>query len=87
MKNLGASEDLQHYKDYVFAWKSIMAQKTPIVCYKEGSDEIIGLNFTYVTHKDDHFVEQFQNGVSIPFLEFFWVWSLFYSPFCDFFLV
>lgn len=41
-----------------------MAQKTPIVCYKEGSDEIIGLNFTFVTHKDDHFVEKFQNGVS-----------------------
>lgn len=44
-----------------------MAQKTPIVCYKDGSDEIVGLNFTYVTHKDDHFVEQFQNGVSICF--------------------
>lgn len=48
----------------MFAWKSIMAQKTPIVCYKEGSNEIIGANFTYVTHKDDHFVDNFKNGVN-----------------------
>lgn len=67
-ENSGGSEDLQHYNDYMFAWKSIMAQKTPIVCYKEGSNEIIGANFTYVTHKDDHFVDHFKNGVSF-FLE------------------
>lgn len=71
MQNAGASKDLQHYEDYLLAWKSIMAQKTPIVCYKDGSDEIIGLNFTFVTHKDDHFVEQFQNGVSISLRQLF----------------
>lgn len=37
----------------------------PLVCYKEGSDEIIGANFTFVTHKDDHFVENFIAGVSL----------------------
>lgn len=62
---IGGSKDLQHYKDYVFAWKSILAQKMPLVCYKEGSDEIIGANFTFVTHKDDHFVEHFSAGVSL----------------------
>lgn len=61
---VGGSKDLQHYKDYLFAWKSIAEQKMVLVCYKEGSDEIIGANFTYVTHKDDHFVEHFSAGVS-----------------------
>lgn len=37
----------------------------PLVCYREGSDEIIGANFTFVTHKDDHFVEHFSAGVSL----------------------
>lgn len=67
----GGSNDLQHYKDYLIAWKSILAQKMVLVCYKEGSKEIIGANFTFVTHKDDHFVEHFSNGVSV-------------QPICDF---
>lgn len=65
MCSSGGSNDLQHYKDYVFAWKSIMAQRMPLVCYKEGSKEIVGANFTFVTHKDDHFVEHFREGVRL----------------------
>lgn len=59
----GGSKDLQHYKDYLFAWRSIAAQKVTLVCYKEGSNEIVGANFIFVTHKDDHFIEHFRNGV------------------------
>lgn len=34
-----------------------------LVCYKEGSNEIVGANFTFVAHKDDHFIEHFEKGV------------------------
>lgn len=53
----GGYKDNNHYEDYLYAWRSILAQKMPIVCYREGSDEIVGVNWIFITHKDDKFFE------------------------------
>ena len=61
---LGGYDDIDHMKDFEHAWRSIIAQKMPLVCYREGSDEIVGLSWTFVTHKDDKFAEKFYANVS-----------------------
>lgn len=65
---LGGYEDIDHFEDYMHAWRSIIVQKMPLVCYREGSAEIVGINWNFVTHKDDHFAEKFYANVS--FLNF-----------------
>lgn len=62
----GAS-DPDHIEDYKFIWKSMIAQKTPLVCFKSGSDEIVGLNMIFVSNKDDHFMERVRKQVSEKF--------------------
>lgn len=62
---------MEHFKDYVRGWKTILAQKMHLVCYKEGSDEIVGLNWNFVVHKDDQYVEKLFNQVSFKCLVFF----------------
>lgn len=56
--------DNDFFDDFLYGWRSIFAQKTPLVCYREESDEIVGVNFTFVTHKDDQFVVKYCNNVS-----------------------
>lgn len=36
----------------------MVEQKVPLVCFKEGSDEIVGINMLFVINKDDHFMEK-----------------------------
>ena len=62
---LGGYNDMEHFKDYKRGWTAILAQKMPLVCYKEGSDEIVGLNWNFVVHKDDRFTEKLFEHVSL----------------------
>lgn len=34
-------------------WRELVQQRMALVCFQEGSDEIVGLNMTYVSSKDD----------------------------------
>ncbi|KAG4078556.1 hypothetical protein HA402_002670 [Bradysia odoriphaga] len=54
---LNGSNDDQHRADYTLGWRSILAQKTVLVCFKAGSDEIVGINFNFVNSKEDNFFE------------------------------
>ncbi|XP_031636532.1 uncharacterized protein LOC116349302 [Contarinia nasturtii] len=38
-------------------WRTVIEQKTVLVCFKEGLNEIVGISMNYVTCKDDHFYE------------------------------
>lgn len=62
--SLGGCNDFEFFEDCCSAWKSILAQKMPLVCYKEGSDEIVGISWVFVTHTDDQFVEKVSENVS-----------------------
>lgn len=73
---LRGENDEEHLNDYISAWKLIYAQKMPLVCYKEGSDDIVGVNWTFVSHKDDKLMEQLNTNVSLT-VDFF-------SDECDF---
>lgn len=42
-----------YVKDNIRIWEGIVKQRMTHVCFKNGSDEIIGLNFNFVSSKDD----------------------------------
>lgn len=60
----GAANDDHFDEDYIRIWSTIIEQKVPLVCYKAGSDEIIGVNMNFVMSKGDHFIEKFAKTVS-----------------------
>lgn len=53
-----AEKDLEQ-----FYWSPAIKQKMVLVCYKSGSDEIVGLNMNFVMCKDDRFFEEIQKQV------------------------
>lgn len=63
----GSAGDLAHFGDYKFCWDPIVAQRTALVCFKAGSDEIVGANMLFVSSKDDHFMKKCRDHVSIIF--------------------
>lgn len=63
-KLLGGYNDWNLFEDYKFGWDAVVAQKTPIVCYREGSDEIVGVNWTLVNTKDDTLFAEMAENVS-----------------------
>lgn len=38
-------------------------QNAALVCFRDGSDEIVGVNMNYVAVKDDHFMENCRKQV------------------------
>lgn len=44
-------------------WEPVIKQKMTLVCYKTGSEEIVGLNMNFVASKDEHFFENAQKNV------------------------
>lgn len=47
------AEEQQSVDDIREVWRELVKQKVAIVCFREGSDEIVGLNMTYIACKDD----------------------------------
>lgn len=45
-------------------WQAIVDQNAALVCFKEGSDEIVGINMNFVSLKDDHFMEEIRKRVN-----------------------
>lgn len=52
------ANDPEAVEDLETLWKSITIQKSSLVCFKEGSDQIIGVNMNIITGKNDHFLEE-----------------------------
>lgn len=48
-----ATNDLDYIEDSVRIWKDILQQRMVHVCFKNDSHEIVGLNFNYVSSRDD----------------------------------
>lgn len=47
------AEEPQSVDDIRDVWRELVKQRLALMCCKEGSDEIVGLNMTYVSCKDD----------------------------------
>lgn len=62
---LDGSDNEQHIADYTLGWRSILAQKTVLVCFKADSDEIIGLNFNFVNSEEDNFFKSYVNRLDV----------------------
>ncbi|XP_055310798.1 uncharacterized protein LOC129573781 [Sitodiplosis mosellana] len=54
---LEVSKDIDAIEDFKLLWKLIFKQKMVLACFKSGSDQIVGMNATFVKCKDDHFME------------------------------
>lgn len=61
---LGSAGDLVHFEDYKMAWDPMVAQRMPLVCFKAGSDEIVGVNWLYVCTKEDSYMDKCRAQVS-----------------------
>ena len=52
-KTTDSDKDPKYIRDFQESWRAQAAQRMVLACYKEGSDEILGVNLTYVASKDD----------------------------------
>lgn len=50
--------------DYMQYLKPIIAQRMVLVCFKEGSDEIVGANLVFINTKDDTYALDIRKFVS-----------------------
>lgn len=62
---LGSADDPVHFSDYKLCWDPIVAQRNALVCFKAGSDQIVGANMVFVGAKEDRFFERLRAQVSI----------------------
>lgn len=53
------------FEDYKTAWNVMIEQKTPLVCLKTGSDDIVGVQMNFVINKNDHFMEKLYEQVNL----------------------
>lgn len=84
---LGVLNDQDAIDDFLLMWRAMVKQNAALICFKEGSDEIIGLNMNFVTLKDEHFMEDMRPKVlqQSAFIQFFLPFSCF--SFCSYRLV
>ncbi|XP_055315376.1 uncharacterized protein LOC129575577 isoform X2 [Sitodiplosis mosellana] len=59
-KFFGAATNKKYVEDYLRSCRWKLPNKTTLVCFREGSDEIVGLNVTYVSVKNDPFWQEAQ---------------------------
>lgn len=55
--------DANSIDDFKLLWKLSFEQKMAIACFKNGTDEIVGVNANYVECKEDYFIETFYKQV------------------------
>lgn len=61
---IGGAKSDDHAADYAMIWRAAFDQHTALVCFNY-SGEIIGLNVNYVLTKNETFLKDFRNAVSI----------------------
>lgn len=61
--SIGVPTNRQAIDDFLMLWRAMIKQNAALICFKEGSDEIVGLNMNFVTVKDEHFMEDYRQQV------------------------
>lgn len=68
--NADGINDKDYVDDYKRLWRAAMNQKTTLVCFREGSDDIVGLNVLVIHTKEDTFLTEItQQVLHIRFAE------------------
>lgn len=62
---LGGRRDPYRIDDYTTLCEPVVAQQMSIVCFKEGSDEIIGANLLFIDTIEDNYVSDISTHVRI----------------------
>lgn len=60
----GYQNDPHIQDDYKRLWEPLVEQRTVLVCFKEGSDEIVGTNVVYIVTAKDNFFKDSRKEVS-----------------------
>lgn len=63
-KAFGYLDDPDLLDDYIRFWKPAINQRMSLVCFKEGSDEIVGAHIVSVSTKDDNYNGDIRKVVS-----------------------
>lgn len=63
----GTINDADAVEDYKVMVEILLRQKVALVCFRSGSDEIVGINVNFVMLKGEHFWEEIGRIVSILF--------------------
>lgn len=61
---LGYENDPNVFEDYKKLWTPAIAQRMALVCFKEGTDEIVGTNVLFISSKDDNYFTNIRKAVS-----------------------
>ena len=62
-KNL-VRTDPDYVGDYHRAWRAVLQQRMTLACFRNGSDEIVGFDMSYVLTADDPFTQEILKLVS-----------------------
>lgn len=62
---IGGIKSKDYIDDCERIWRCAMQQKVSLVCFHEGSDEIVGLSLLIVNTKNDLFLKEFAEQVCI----------------------
>lgn len=65
-------------EEYCEVMRAISRNRMTLVCVKEGSDEIIGVNWNYVLTKGDAFDKQLRQNVICFDKKILFLWEIFY---------
>lgn len=68
--------------DYERMWRGALAQRTTLVCFREGSDDIVGMNVMLFTVKGDPFMTNVEAcSKTKPFRDIFKIFDICYRTF------
>lgn len=62
-KSTGGIHNAEHIRLYTIAFRLMLNQKTSLACFRSGSDEIVGVQISFVITKDDPFLDELYNIV------------------------
>lgn len=66
----GYQNDPLVFEDYRRFWAPIIAQRTALVCFKAGSEEIVGGNLVYISSRGDIYPRDMRHEVSQLYSKF-----------------
>lgn len=69
-KAFGYQNDPDILDDYIRFWKPAIEQRMSLVCFKEGSDEIVGAHIVSVSTKNDNYFGDIRKEVGRFFICF-----------------
>lgn len=67
-QNTDVISNKDYVDDYERLWHNVLKQKVSLVCFREGSDEIVGLSVLVVNTKNDTFMQEMTQQVDTEYI-------------------